>query len=147
MTQQTLFSSNVLQIDPEKETETICQCLRSALVSPLKRRGLVIGISGGIDSSVSLALAVRAIGKERVVALQMPEAHSAAETLGISSRLATHFGVETIHEDITGILEAVRFYERYDQAIQSVIPEYGRAWKSKLVIPDVTTKEGFTYFQ
>ena len=146
MTQQTLFSPNVLHLDPEKETETICQCLRSALINPLKRRGLVIGISGGIDSSVSLALAVRAIGKERVVALQMPEAHSAAETLGISSRLAAHFGVETIHEDITGILDAVRFYERYDQAIQRVIPEYGRGWKSKLVIPDVTTKEGFTFF-
>ena len=146
MTEQAPFSPDVLNFDPEQETDAICRSIRSALINPLKRRGLVIGISGGIDSSVSLALAVKAIGKDRVVALQMPETHSAEETLGISSRLAEHFGVETIHEDITGILEAVRFYERYDQAIQSVIPEYGRGWKSKLVVPDVTTKEGFTYF-
>ena len=146
MTEQAPFSPDVLNLDPEQETDAICRSIRSALINPLKRRGLVIGISGGIDSSVSLALAVKAIGKDRVVALQMPETHSAEETLGISSRLAEHFGVETIHEDITGILEAVRFYERYDQAIQSVIPEYGRGWKSKLVVPDVTTKEGFTYF-
>ena len=146
MTEQTPFSPDVLNLDPEQETDVICRSIRSALINPLKRRGLVIGISGGIDSSVSLALAVKAIGKDRVVALQMPETHSAEETLGISSRLAEHFGIETIHEDITGILEAVRFYGRYDQAIQSVIPEYGRGWKSKLVVPDVTTKEGFTYF-
>ena len=146
MTEQTSFSPDVLNLDPEQETEAICRSIRSALINPLKRRGLVIGISGGIDSSVSLALAVKAIGRDKVVALQMPETHSAEETLGISSRLAAHFGVETIHEDITGILEAVHFYERYDQAIQSVIPEYGRGWKSKLVVPDVTTKQGFTYF-
>ena len=146
MTTNSPFSRDIFRFDPEKEADSICNCIRSVLVNPLKRRGLVIGISGGVDSSVSLALALRALGREKVLALQMPEAHSAEDTLDISGRLAAHFAVETLHEDITSILQSVRFYERYNQAVQTVIPEYGPGWKSKLVIPDVTIKQGYTYF-
>ena len=146
MTSNTPFSPDIFRLDPAQEVDAICSSIKSALVNPLKRRGLVLGISGGIDSSVSLALAVRAVGKDRVLALQMPELHSAEDTLAISGRLATHFTVKTIHEDITPILNAVDFYKRYNQAVQSVIPQYGEGWKSKLVIPEVTSNQGFTYF-
>ncbi len=146
MTTNSPLSQDMFHIDAAKETDAICSRIKSALIHPLKRRGLVIGISGGIDSSVCLALAARAIGKEKVLALQMPEAHSAQETLGISGRLAAHFSVETIHEDITPILHAVQFYDRYDQAVRQVIPEYSTGWKSKIVTPDITTNPGFTYF-
>lgn len=140
------FSQELFRLDAAKEVDTLCARLKSLLVAPLKRRGLVLGISGGIDSSVCLALAVRALGPEKVVALQMPERHSSEETLGISDRLAAHFGVTALYEDITPILGAVRFYERYDQAVRQVIPEYGPGWKSKIVIPDVSVNQGFTYF-
>jgi NAD+ synthase len=76
----------------------------------------------------------------------MPEAHSSEETLGISGRLAVHFGVKALHEDITPILRAVHFYDRYDQAVQQVVPEYGPGWRSKIIIPDVSVHQGFTYF-
>jgi NAD+ synthase len=140
------FDEHVLEIDLEKEAERICRHLRSSLMNPLKRRGVVVAISGGIDSSVTLALAVRALGAGKVFALQMPEAHSSVETGGISSRLAAHFKVETLYEDITGILTAVGFYKRYDAAIAEVVDGYGEGWKSKIVIPNVTTSKGFTYF-
>jgi NAD+ synthase len=112
----------------------------------LKRKGLIVGISGGIDSSVTLALAVKALGTDRVLALQMPERHSADETLSLSGLLAQTFDVETIHEDISKPLEAVRFYQRYEKAVQIVIPEYTAEWKSKIVVPNVVHKPGFTYF-
>lgn len=136
----------LLRLDVAKEVEELCLRLKSLLIHPLKRRGLVVGISGGIDSSVCLALATRALGPEKVLALQMPERHSSEETLGISSRLAAHFGVNSIHEDITNVLNAVDFYNRYDQAIRQVIPEYGPGWKSKIVTPDVSLNQGFTFF-
>jgi NAD+ synthase len=107
---------------------------------------LVVAVSGGIDSSVTLALSTRAVGPERVLALLMPERHSADETLPLSSRVADHFGVEKIHEDISGILESVGFYRRYDAAVQSVIPGYGSGWKSKIVIPSVFAQKGFSLF-
>jgi NAD+ synthase len=94
----------------------------------------VVGVSGGIDSSVTLALCARAVGAERVIALQMPERHSAEETLDLSGCIADTFKVRKFHEDISGILEAVGFYRRYDDAVRLVIPEYGKGWKSKIVL-------------
>ncbi len=143
---QSGFSKAVLKLDLQKEVDSICETMRKYLSGPLKRRGLVVAISGGIDSSVSLALAVKAVGKEKTFCLQMPEAHSSEDTLGISTRLARHFGVETLHENITSILESVDFYNRYDNAVREVIPEYGKGWKSKIVIPNIAEHTGFTFF-
>ena len=140
------FSKEVLKIDPEEETGRIAAALRSLMKNHVKRRGLVLGISGGIDSSVTAALAVRALGAQRVFGLEMPERHSAPETLSLSSLVARHFGIETAHEDISGILEALGFYRRYDEAMRAIIPEYGKDWKSKLVTSNVMENRGFSIF-
>ena len=141
-----VFSNDVLHIDPEKEVAKISKRLRDLMVNRLKRRGIIIGLSGGIDSSVTTALAVKAFSQARVLALLMPERHSASETLKLSSSVADHFGVESIHEDISGILEAVGFYRRYDEAVRLVIPDYGEGWKSKIVTPNVTKTKSFNLF-
>ncbi|BHH86258.1 NAD(+) synthase [Desulforhopalus sp. 52FAK] len=140
---QTIQSA--LNVIPEQATDKICIRLKNHLKT-LKRKGLIVAISGGIDSSVTLALAVKALGTDRVLALQMPERHSADETLSLSGLLAETFGVATIHEDISGPLEAVDFYQRYEKAVKIVIPEYTAEWKSKIVVPNVVYKPGFTYF-
>ena len=75
----------------------------------------------------------------------MPERHSSEDTLDLSRSVADHFGVQVIHEDITPILEALGFYQRYDAAISSVIPGYGTGWKSKIVTSSILEK-GFTFF-
>ena len=140
------FSQDVLTIDPEKEVEKITKQLRSFTAKQLKRRGLIVALSGGIDSSVTTALSAKALGPERVLALLMPERHSSDDTLDLSTIVADHFGVEKIHEDISGILESVGFYKRYDDAVRMVIPEYGDGWKSKIVTPNVTETKGFNLF-
>ncbi len=140
------FTPDVLNLDCEAETEKIAGAIRRILSTQLKRRGLVVGVSGGIDSSVTLALCVRAIGKERVLALQMPEKHSAEDTENLSSMVADHFGVERKYENITAVLEAVKFYQRYNEAVQLVIPEYSNDWKSKIVIPTADQNKGITFF-
>lgn len=145
MANETL-SAKVFEIDLELEAQRICRHIKSSLMNPLKRRGLVVAISGGIDSSATLALAVKAIGPDKVFALQMPETHSSSETRGISSRLAQHFGVRTMNEDITPILTSVGFYNRYNEAVQQVIPEYDDGWKSKIVISDITAGNKLNYF-
>ena len=87
------FSSDVLQIDVEREVDKICRRLREILAKDLKRRGLVVALSGGIDSSVTVGLATKAIGPERVLALLMPERHSSAETLNLSRQVADTFNI------------------------------------------------------
>lgn len=140
------FSKDLLRIDPEKEVAKISERIHELMVNLLKRRGIVVGLSGGIDSSVTAALSQKALGPSRVLCLQMPERHSADETLRLSSLVADHFGIEKIHEDISGILESVGFYKRYDDAVRLVIPEYGEGWKSKIVIPSIIEKKEFSLF-
>jgi NAD+ synthase len=140
------FSRDILSIDSEAEVERIVAQLRELLAKQLKRRGLIVALSGGIDSSVTVALGVRAVGPDKVVALMMPERHSADDTLQLSEFVADHFGVQKIHENISGILEALGFYRRYDEAVRMVIPEYGSGWKSKIITPSVLEKSGYNLF-
>ena len=140
------FTKDVLTLDPEKEVNKITGRIRELLSKQLKRRGLVVALSGGIDSSVTTALAVKAIGAGRVIVLLMPEQHSADETLDLSSMVADHFGVEKVHEDISDILDALGCYRRYDRAVERVIPEYGQGWKSKIITPNVIEKKSFNLF-
>jgi NAD+ synthase len=106
----------------------------------------VVAVSGGIDSSVTLALAAKAVGPERVLALLMPETHSAPETLDLSRLVADRFKVAQHHENISAVLEAVGFYDRYAEAVRRVIPAYDRGWKSKIVLPNLLAREGFRLF-
>jgi NAD+ synthase len=140
------FSKELLNIDPEQEITRITDGIRAIMRQQLKKRGLVVAISGGIDSSVTAALAVKALGSSKVLGLEMPERQSASETLALSSMLARHLGIPSVYEDISGILEAFGFYRRYNSAVQSVIPEYGADWKSKIVISDIMDKKGFSLF-
>ena len=141
------FSPDVLTIDCKKETEKITYAIRDVLKTKLRKRGLVIGVSGGIDSSVSLALCVKAVGADRVFALMMPERHSAEDTGEFSALVADHFSVEKALEDITDILEALGFYQRYNDAVRLVIPEYDNTWKSKIVIPGLSNNnDALTFF-
>ena len=140
------FSTEILKLDAEQEVRKITSRLRRLMKSTLKRRGMVLGLSGGIDSSVTCALCVQALGAERVFGLHMPERHSSPESLLFSRLIADHCGIASRQEDITGILEALDFYRRYDAAVKRVIPEYGPDWKSKIVTPDVRQTSGVTLF-
>lgn len=140
------FSKNLLYLDAELEVEKITSTLRSLMKSTIKRRGIVLGLSGGIDSSVTCALAVKAFGPKKVFGLHMPERHSSDETLSLSTTISDHFGIDSAHENISGILEAVGFYQRYDATVKSVIPEYGDGWKSKIVTPNVIESQEFSLF-
>ncbi|MFC1633204.1 NAD(+) synthase [Planctomycetota bacterium] len=140
------FSTEALQLDYGKEMEKIRQALREVVMKRFKKRGIVVALSGGIDSSVVGAVCVRALGKERVLGLLMPERDSASETLGLSRLLTEHLGIETVYEDITEILEAVGCYRRRDEAIRSVVPEYGLDYKSKIVLPGVMDEDTYRVF-
>jgi NAD+ synthase len=146
MIDKTSFSPDLLKIDCARELDTISDAIRNALGKKLRKRGLVVGISGGIDSSVTAALCVRAVGKDKVIGLQMPERHSADDTLGLSELLADHLGIRKVPLDITPILEAVGYYDKYDEAVRTAVPEYGRDWKSKIVVSDIAEDRAYTLF-
>ncbi len=145
MTKKT-FSKALLDIDLKSEVERITSGIKTILTKQLKRRGLIVALSGGIDSSTCLGLAVRAIGPEKVFGLLMPERHSSDDTLELSTSVADAFKVDKSYENISGILESLGFYRRYDEAVQQAIPAYGQGWKSKIVLPNAADKKGFNFY-
>jgi NAD+ synthase len=145
MTSRT-FSADLLKLDYACEVDRIGAVLRDHVLRRFKKKGLVVAMSGGIDSSVVTALAVRALGVERVFGLLMPERDSSSETLPLSRELVRHLGIQCAHEDITGLLDAAGCYRRRDTAIRMVIPEYGVGWKSKIILPGVLDGDQYRLF-
>ncbi|WP_274627112.1 NAD(+) synthase [Arvimicrobium flavum] len=137
------FSAATLAIDPAAETERIVATLRAQLRGPLRKRGLVLGLSGGIDSSVCAALAARAAGPQKVFCLFMPENDSDPESLRLGRLVAETFGLASIVEDIGPALEAMGCYSRRDSFIRHAVPEYGPGWKSKIVLASVLSTGGY----
>jgi NAD+ synthase len=139
------FGPSSLAIDAEFETERIATSLKNYLAQS-KRRGVVVALSGGIDSSVVAALSVAALGKDRVFGLHMPENESSSDTIDFSQLLADSLGIDSKHEDISPILEAAGCYRRRDDAIRTVCPEYGPGYKSKIVLPSVIDSDSFRLY-
>jgi len=123
-----------LDIDYAAEADRIAQRLREITSRILHRRGLVVAISGGIDSSVSCALAVRALGASRVFGLLLPERDSHDDSAARATLLAQHLGIETLTVDIAPTLEAIGCYRERDAAVRNCLPDYGPGWKFKIVI-------------
>ena len=141
--------TEALEIDPKAESERIIATLRESVHRVMRRRGAVVGISGGVDSSVVLALSVKAFGPERVAAIMMPERESAADTERLSRSVARHFGVEPILEDMTPALDGFGCYRRRDEAIRRLFPEYDprAGYKAKIALPPgLLERDGLNVF-
>lgn len=143
---QAPLTRDVLDIDPEQTANEIVRALRSVVGRELRRGGAVVAVSGGIDSSVTAALCARAFGEGKTIGLLMPDADSHDDTLELSRLVTERFGLETVVEDITPILRATRCYERRDEAVRAVVPQFGDGWKFKIVLPSVLGADNYRLF-
>jgi NAD+ synthase len=132
-----MFDRSALSIDAAGVALELSATIRQQVVSVLRRRGVVVGISGGVDSAVVASLCVRALGPERVLALLMPERDSSIDSRTLGRSLADHLGVRAITESLGPALQAIGCYARQDEAVRAVCPEYGDGWKFKLTLPSL----------
>ena len=130
-----VYDYNSINIDPESEIKKITEEIREALKVKLKKRGAVVGISGGIDSSVVLALCVKALGADKVIGIMMPEKDSESDSRLFATLLAKKYGVKTHLEEIIGVLDGFGCYRRRDEAVRRIFPEFDNSWKLKIVLP------------
>lgn len=130
------FSKEILFIENiDEEIDRITKKIKEDIFHVFKRKGAFIGISGGVDSAVTLALAVKALGADKVIALLLPEKDSSKDSKILALELAHKFGVQTIEEDITAALDGFGCYRRRDEAVTSVFPEYNpKEYKMKIVL-------------
>ena len=119
------FSKEILHIENIEEVcDTIVNKLKTDVAQKLQRRGAVVGISGGIDSSVCMALSAKAFGPEKVTAIMLPEQDSSDDSKNLAMKLANKFSVKTIEENITKALDGFGCYRRRDEAIARVIHNF-----------------------
>ncbi|MDY6945269.1 MAG: NAD(+) synthase [Pseudomonadota bacterium] len=128
------LDASVLEMDNDRVIETISTRLRSILSKDVGRRGFVCAMSGGIDSSVSSALCVKALGKDKVYGLMLPERDSSGFSTARGRQLAEHLGIRYEVFDIAAALDGIGCYKWRDDAIRKVFPEYGEGWKNKIII-------------
>lgn len=129
-----LLDAHVLDLDCAAAVEHISRRLHDLLAKQLRRRGVVVALSGGVDSSVCAALAVRALGADRVFGLLLPERDSSRESETHGRLVADRLKIAYVTQNIGPALDALGCYRSRDQAISAVFPGYTPDWKSKIVI-------------
>jgi NAD+ synthase len=129
-----VLNPSVLKLDCAVEADAIAAGMREIVGRDLKRRGVVVALSGGVDSSVCVGLAVRAFGPEKVFVILLPERESSSASVKLGRQVAAHFGIEPALHEISPALEGLGCYRVRDEAIREVFSEYAEGWKSKLVI-------------
>lgn len=138
------FSRAALDLDAARETHELVTSLQDAVFRQLRKRGAVVGVSGGVDSAVVLALAARACSPGRVVALLLPERDSEPASESLARAAAAHYGVEAVCENISAALEGFGCYQRRDAAIRAAVPSYdpSKGDQAKIVLPGNLLEEG-----
>ncbi len=137
---------NVLDLDYSREAERIASWIPDVLANRLRKRGVVVAMSGGIDSSVCAAIAVKALGPKRVFGLLLPEQDSSSESHEGGQLLAEHLGIEYQTQNIAPALDALGCYRQRDDAIRRVVPEYDEHWKCKIAIAG-GVQSGINFFR
>jgi NAD+ synthase len=142
------FSKNDIRIDVQAEADRIIEAMRRIVGRELRKQGAVIGISGGIDSSVCLALSAKAFGPERVLGVTMPESDSNPISAALARKLARQYGVPYIVEDMTAALAGFGAYRRRDEAMKNVFREYDATYRAKIILPSALgEKDQINVFQ
>lgn len=141
------FNRKILDIDCAAEAARISDFMKKTVLKDYRRRGAVVGISGGIDSALTASLSVKAFGKDRVLGLILPEKESSPESEKLAGELARHLEIKTETVPITPILERLGVYRMRDAIVRKYFPEFKEGWKYKLSIStDSLEKEGLNYF-
>ena len=131
------FHKDVLRLDLEAEIRSTAETIRDTVFKTLHRKGAVVSVSGGIDSAVCAALCARALGKENVLALFLPERDSSPESLRFGKLLTAALGIPSETVEIAPILQAAGCYHSQRQAVRMVFPEFNDGWKFKITLPSI----------
>ncbi len=129
------FTYDSINIDPKHELERIKEFIKVTIQHSLKKRGAVIGLSGGIDSAVVTALCVEALGNDRVTVVLMPEKDSSPDSKELALKLISKYNISYHIEDMTDAVKGLGCYKKIDEAVKRIFPEYTHSYKMKIYLP------------
>jgi NAD+ synthase len=129
--------NNWLKLDAKQTVEKIIKTIHHQVRAILRKKGVIIAVSGGVDSSVCAALCTKALGKENILALSLPERDSSSDSIKLGQLLTDSLGIQLQTKDITPMLEGAQCYKLQGEAIRQVFPDYGEGWKQKVTLPSI----------
>jgi NAD+ synthase len=130
-------TNNWLKLDTKQTVEKIVKTIHHQVRTILRKKGVIIAVSGGIDSSVCAALCTKALGKENILALSLPERDSSSDSIRLGQQLTNALGIKLQIVDIAPVLKGALCYELQLEAIRRVFPDYGEGWKHKVSLPSI----------
>jgi NAD+ synthase len=136
-----MFSEHALDIDAATLTAEVCAAVRMQVLQTLRRRGAVVALSGGVDSSVVASLCVRALGADRVFGLLMPDRDSSPDSLPLAQLVVERLGIQAAVEDVDPILTSVGCYRRQAEAVRVVFPEHRDGNRFKITLASILAAE------
>ena len=129
------FSKEVLKIDAPQEMSRTTAFIHEMAFKNFKRKGAVIGLSGGIDSAVVAELSVLALGREKVLGLFLPEKDSNAVSLEYGLKQAEKMGIDSVKVEITEYLDSLQVYKKRNAVINGIFPEFDDTYKFHVTLP------------
>lgn len=141
------FGPDILKIDVEKETGRVVEFLQEQVKTVYRRTGIVVGLSGGIDSAVMAELSVRAMGRDLVMGLVLPERESNPVSSSYAKAHAEKMGIAHREVDITSTVNSVMAYEQRDDYIRTLVPEYAPGCRYNISLPtDLLERDSFNFY-
>ena len=141
------FNLDVLKIDPVQQLEKQKKFIVDQMNVVFRRKGIIVGLSGGIDSACIAAVAVHAIGKEKVIGLVLPESESNTISSEYAIKHAQVLDIEHRQINITPTVDSIVQYKWRDEYIQKLIPEYKPGCKYNITLPtDLLERASYSFY-
>jgi NAD+ synthase len=141
------FNLDILKINSEQELKKLSEFIVKQVKIVFRRKGVIIGLSGGIDSACMVSVAVHAMGKEKVVGLILPERESNPISREYAIKHAQDLGIEFRDTDISPTVDSVVEYTWRDEYIKKIIPEYEPGYKYNITLPtDLLERDAFSFY-
>ncbi|UCE66717.1 MAG: NAD(+) synthase [Candidatus Zixiibacteriota bacterium] len=129
------FSKGLIKLDCPNVVNELVRKLKDNVYTKFRRQGVVVGTSGGVDSSVVAALCVKAFGPGKVLGVIMPDRDNSPESTEFAVKLAKTVGYEYVIDDVTEPLKAAGCYKNRNDGFRMVFPEWDEGWEAKIVLP------------
>ena len=119
----------------EKTTNDISKFIQNEIFNKLEKKGVVFGLSGGIDSAVTAALCSKSFESEQILGLIMPEKESDNSSKILAEKVSKKYNFRTEIIDITKILDSFGVYEMKEKIVREKFPEFTLKCKYRVVVP------------